>query len=76
MFTCFECDLSGPTAGPVSPEFMVGPDTEGHWLVVGTTGRAGGLFANQESAMRYAMLESNRRRGAVRVVNGPLVLKL
>ena len=76
MFASFEGDLPRSRSTSATPEFMVGRDREGHWLAVETHGRAGGLFVNQEAALRYAAFESEHRSGAVQVVNEPLALRL
>lgn len=48
------------------PRFTVGRDHHGWWIVEDRLGRVGGLFANEDAAMHYALEESNRDRKAVR----------
>jgi hypothetical protein len=58
------------------PTFLIGQDDEGHWVAVETHGRGGGLFASCEAAARYAAFETSRRPDAVRIVPGPIELRL
>jgi hypothetical protein len=48
------------------PRFTVGRDHHGWWVVEDRLGRVGGIFANEDAAMHYALAESNRDRKAVR----------
>ncbi|CAM5208921.1 hypothetical protein ARD30_19180 [Bosea thiooxidans] len=51
--------------GPL--RFLVGRDSEGHWLAVETHGRGGGIFADRGAALRYAVFETGHRPRAVRM---------
>jgi hypothetical protein len=55
-----------------SLQFVVGQDEEGHWVVVESQGRGGGIFINREAALKYAAFEMGRRPNAVRCSNEPL----
>lgn len=66
-------DPSPPADGA---SYVVGRDTEGHWLAVETHGLGGGLFTSREAAFRYACFETDRRKGAVAVVSEPVSLRL
>jgi hypothetical protein len=56
--------------------FLIGRDTEGHWLAVETHGRAGGFFNSQDAAERFAAFETARRKGAIVFSPDPLQLKM
>lgn len=56
--------------------FSVGRDREGHWLALESTGRSGGIFASRQAAVHYATMETERRPGAVRVLDQPLELEI
>jgi hypothetical protein len=45
--------------------FIVGRDRQGRWVVCDRKGLIGGLFADRESAVHFAVLESNHVPGAV-----------
>ncbi|WP_269930594.1 hypothetical protein [Aminobacter sp. HY435] len=45
--------------------FMVGRDTDGHWVVSDELGMVGGIFADKEAAVRFALTESGHVPGAV-----------
>ena len=75
--------FSDPHAGgdlepPISsvPSFLIGQDTEGHWLAIETHGRAGGLFKSQDAAERFAAFETAHRAGAILFSADPIQLKL
>lgn len=55
-----------------SLQFVVGQDEEGHWVVVESQGRGGGIFINREAALKYAAFETGQRPDAVRCSNKPL----
>lgn len=52
---------------PVSTphRFMVGRDPQGHWVVSDEQGLVGGIFADKEAAVRFALAESDHLPGAV-----------
>ena len=43
----------------------VGQDSAGHWVVKDAQSRCGGLFANRNEAIRFAMYECQRRPQSV-----------
>jgi len=55
-------------------QFVVGQDEVGHWVVVETRGRGGGIFVNRQAALKYAKFESDHRSNAVWSSNEPLTL--
>lgn len=55
-------------------QFVVGQDEVGHWVVVESHGRGGGIFVNRQAALNYAAFESGQGSDAVRCSNEPLAL--
>lgn len=45
--------------------FIVGRDTQGRWVVCDQKGLVGGLFADRNSAIHFAVFESDHVPGAV-----------
>ncbi|WP_432287471.1 hypothetical protein SLT36_11200 [Aminobacter sp. BA135] len=45
--------------------FMVGRDPQGRWVVSDELGKVGGIFADKEAAVRFALAESDHMPGAV-----------
>lgn len=45
--------------------FVVGRDTQGRWVVCDQKGLVGGLFADRNSAVHFAVFESDHIPGAV-----------
>lgn len=56
--------------------FMVGHDAQGHWVVSDELGMVGGIFADRESAVRFALAESDHVPGAVFCAPSDLTLTL
>lgn len=51
---------------PSAPgRFLVGHDAQGRWVVCDRWGIVGGVFVDQESAIRFARRESDDAPGAV-----------
>ena len=50
------------------PHYLVGPDAAGHWLAVETHGSGGGFFVTRDAALHFARGETQRRPGAVDLV--------
>ncbi|WP_246485642.1 hypothetical protein [Aminobacter carboxidus] len=48
-----------------SHRFMVGRDPHGRWVVSDELGMVGGIFADKDSAVRFALTESDHMPGAV-----------
>jgi hypothetical protein len=64
---------------PPSPQhslYMIGRDSEGHWVVQDQSGLHGGLFVNRAEALKYALFENGRQPQAVVMVPGTLELNL
>jgi hypothetical protein len=45
--------------------FLIGQDSEGHWIARDKRGLTGGVFVNKLAAIKFAMFESDRRPNAV-----------
>lgn len=56
--------------------FVVGQDSQGHWIAVEIHGRGGGLFRDRQAAFHYAESETGRRRDAVIVSGERIELRL
>lgn len=56
--------------------FVVGLDTEGHWVAIETHGRGGGIFTDRDAAIRYAEFETSHRPRAVRLSHRRVRLEL
>jgi len=52
----------------ILPDFIVGQDRSGRWIVRDEQGLIGGVFRDREAAERFAAFESGHRAGAVRHV--------
>ena len=64
-----------PSSNGLSPSlFLVGKDSQGHWVVQDQGGRRGGLFVGRAEALKYAMFENGNRPEAVIMVPGVLEL--
>jgi hypothetical protein len=64
----FRSDSINETPIQEPPSFLVGCDEQNHWVAVEIHGHAGGLFADQEAALKFAHEETGWRKDAVRVV--------
>ena len=58
------------------PLYLIGRDSEGHWVVQDQSGLHGGLFVNRAEALKYALFENGHRPQAVVMVPGTLELNL
>lgn len=56
------------------PNFIVGQDASGRWLVRDVDGLVGGVFRDRQAAERFASFESGHREGHVR--HAPLGVRL
>lgn len=63
-----------PAPYPSKPQFLIGKDSHGHWVVQDERGLCGGLFVNRAEALHYAMFENGNRPQAVIMVPGVLEL--
>lgn len=61
---------------PLQSLYMIGRDSEGHWVVQDQSGLHGGLFVNRAEALKYALFENGRRPQAVVMVPGTLELNI
>lgn len=59
-----------------APDYLLGQDEEGHWIVRDARGLAGGVFVNRDAALRFASHETEHRSNAVHLVPAPLRLSL
>ena len=56
--------------------FMVGRDEEGHWVVCDSECLIGGLFVNKESALHFALHESEKTADGVCCAADDEILRL
>jgi hypothetical protein len=64
--------LSALNASP----FLVGRNSQGHWVVQDQRGLCGGLFVGRAEALKFAMFENGNRPQAVIMVPGVLELDM
>jgi hypothetical protein len=68
---------STPVPSTISaPDYLVGRDAEGHWIVRDARGLVGGLFADRDAAIRFAEFETDHRPDAVVFVPERIALNL
>jgi len=65
-----------PDPYPSRPQFLIGKDRHGHWVVQDERGLCGGLFVNRTEALHFAMFENGNRPQAVIMVPGILELNM
>ena len=58
------------------PSYIVGQDGQGRWIALESHGLGGGYFRSREAAFQYAVAETGRRAGAVRLSVEPLRIAL
>lgn len=58
------------------PSDLVGQDGQGRWVALESHGLGGGYFRSREAAFQYAVGETGRRVGAVRLSAEPLRIAL
>jgi hypothetical protein len=56
--------------------FMIGKDSQGHWVVQDQQGLNGGLFVDRAQALKFALFENGNRPQAVLMVPGTLELNM
>jgi hypothetical protein len=61
---------------PAHSLYMIGRDSEGHWVVQDQSGLHGGIFVNRAEALKFALFENGRRPQAVVMVPGPFELNM
>ena len=59
-----------------SPLFLIGKDSQGHWVVQDELGLCGGLFVGRTEALKFAMFENGHRPQAVVMVPGVFELNM
>jgi hypothetical protein len=59
-----------------SPLFLVGKDSQGHWVARDQSGLCGGIFVGRAEALKFAMAENGNCPQAVVMVPGVLELDL
>ena len=59
-----------------SPLFLVGKDSQGHWVARDQSGLCGGIFVGRAEALKFAMAENGNRPQAVVMVDDVLELDL
>jgi len=52
------------------PLFMIGKNSQGHWVVQDDRGLCGGLFVDRTQALKFAMFENGHRPQAVIMIPG------
>ncbi|MER2251988.1 hypothetical protein ABS772_18885 [Methylorubrum podarium] len=67
---------AGTDAGNSLPSYVVGQDGQGRWVALESHGLGGGYFRSREAAFHYAVSETGRRAGAVRLSAEPLRIAL
>jgi hypothetical protein len=56
--------------------FMIGKDSQGHWVVQDQRGLCGGLFVDRTAALHFALFENGNRPQAVIMVPGVFELDM
>jgi hypothetical protein len=56
-----------PPAGVRKPQFLLGQNARGLWVIRDSTGAKSGVFVSREAAMRFARLESPEGHAVVHV---------
>ena len=59
-----------------SPLFLVGKDSQGHWVARDQSGLCGGIFVGRAEALKFAIAENGNRPQGVVMVPGVLELDL
>jgi hypothetical protein len=65
-----------PSSQRAASLFMIGKDSEGHWVVQDQQGLHGGLFVDRAQALKFALFENGNRPQAVLMVPGTLELNM
>jgi hypothetical protein len=65
--------MQTPNRG-AAPQFVIGQDPKGNWIVAEARKRFGGMFATREAALKYAAVEWGLDPERVRWSNEPLGL--
>jgi len=59
-----------------SPLFLVGKDSQGHWVARDQSGLCGGLFVGRDEALKFARAENGNRPQAIVMVEHVLELDM
>jgi hypothetical protein len=59
-----------------SPQFRIGRDRRGHWVVQDDRALCGGLFVSRAEALKFALFENGNRPQAVIMMPGVLELDM
>jgi|SRR5215468_6051298 len=59
-----------------SPLFLVGKDSQGHWVARDQSGLCGGIFVGRAEALKFAMAENGNQPQAVVMVDDVLELDM
>ena len=59
-----------------SPLFLVGKDSQGHWVARDQSGLCGGLFVGRDEALKFARAENGNRPQAIVMVDDVLELDM
>lgn len=65
-----------PSTSMHHPQFLIGRNSRGHWVVQDEKGLCGGLFVDRTQALRFAMFENGHQPQAVIMVPGILELDM
>ena len=65
-----------PSTHAQSPQFRIGRDHLGHWVVQDDRGLTGGLFVSRAEALKFALFENGHKPNAVVMVPGVLELDM
>jgi hypothetical protein len=65
-----------PSTQSLSPQFRIGKDSHGRWVVQDERGLCGGLFINRAEALKFALFENGHHPQAVIMVPGVFELNL
>lgn len=65
-----------PSSQLAASLFMIGKDSQGHWVVQDQQGLHGGLFVDRAQALKFALFENGNRPQAVLMVPGTLELNM
>jgi len=63
-----------PPAPLRSPQFLIGQDRQGNWVVQDQNALRGGLFVSRDAALRFVRSENEHRSPAIIMVSGVLEL--
>lgn len=65
-----------PSTQSHAPQFRIGRDRHGHWVVQDDRGLCGGLFINRAEALKFALFENGHSPQAIIMMPGILELDM